>query len=261
MKLENLILKNYLDAQKGLTEIEQVDENNVVLSLPLHFSANTRVELTITRITDDHFAISDMAQTLGELRDAGYGIGGKLKEKVEVIAKTAGLQFKGNHLVRQASSEQLGEAIHQFADVAKTIGDAYLTYGHMRARNEEDELVSRVRQVFMEREYKYKERQELPGLIEQHTVDFYVAPNGTRGLALAVLPNPVRIVAEAWAFKSQDIRQTQKNLAVTIVYDSAKAQDVSKTILDKVVDLAVPSNQIGSLAELLVKAGIPGRKR
>ena len=48
MKLEKLILKNYLDAQRGLTEIEQVDENNVVLSLPLHFSANTRVEVTVT---------------------------------------------------------------------------------------------------------------------------------------------------------------------------------------------------------------------
>src|SRR5258708_39997426 len=124
MSLREQILGNYLDAQRGLTEIEQVDENNVVLSLPLHFSANTRVELAVTRITESYFTISDMAQTLGELKDAGYGIGGKLKEKIRGIAKAAGADFVGNHLVRKCSSEELGEAIHQFADVAKTIGDA-----------------------------------------------------------------------------------------------------------------------------------------
>ncbi len=261
MNLQEQILTNYLDAQRGLTEVEQVDDNNVVLSLPLHFSANTRVELAVTRIADDYFAISDMAQTLGELKDAGYGIGGKLKEKIKGIAKGAGLEFAGNHLIRKCSASQLGEAIHEFADVAKTIGDAYLTYGNKKQKPEEDELVSQVRKVFTERHYKYKEKQELPGEIESHTVDFYVAPNGTRGVALAVLPNPMQVVAEAWGFKSQDIKRVQKNLAVALVYDSARAKDVSKTILDRIVDISIPSNQIGSLGELLSKAGIPSRKK
>lgn len=207
MSLRDQILTNYLDAQRGLTEIEQVDENNVIVSLPLHFSANNRVELTVTRITDTYFAISDMAQTLGELKDAGYNIGGKLKEKVSGFARAAGAEFAGNHLVRKCTAKDLGAAIQEFADVAKTIGDAYLTYGTRRPQPEEDELVERVRRIFKERRYTYTEKQQLDGVIEKHTVDFYIAPNGSRGLALAVLSNPIHIVAEAWGFKSQDIKK------------------------------------------------------
>jgi hypothetical protein len=261
MSLREQILENYLDAQRGLTEVEQVDENNVVLSLPLHFSANTRVELAVTRITDTYFAISDMAQTLGELKDAGYSIGGKLKEKVQGLAKAAGAEFAGNHLVKKCSATELGEAINQFADVAKTIGDAYLTYGTRRLQAEEDELVERVRRIFTEKKYEYKEKQELTGRIETHTVDFYVAPNGTRGLALAVLPNPTQIVAEAWGFKSQDIKQGNKNVAVSIVYDSSRAKDVSKTILETMADVSVPSNAIEGLGDMLINAGIPAHKK
>jgi uncharacterized protein DUF1828 len=260
MSLREQILGSYLDAQRGLTEIEQIDEDNVVLSLPLHFSANTRVELAVTRITDKYFSISDMAQTLGELKDAGYGIGGKLKQKIKAIAKSAGVDFAGNHLVRKCSAEELGEAIHQFADVAKTIGDAYLTYGARKLQPEEDELVARVRRIFTEKEFTYKEKQELAGKIETHTVDFYVAPNGTRGVALAVLPNPTQIVAEAWGFKSQDIRSANNNLAVSIVYDSSRAKDVSKTILQTMADVSVPSNAIEDLPNRLAKAGISSHK-
>src|SRR5260370_7730240 len=116
MSLQDQILTNYLDAQRGLTEIEQVDENNVVLSLPLHFSANTRVELTVTRVTDSYFVISDMAQTLGELKDAGNGLGGKLKEKILMIGKAAGLEFAGNHLAKKQTSNDLTDPIHQSPD-------------------------------------------------------------------------------------------------------------------------------------------------
>jgi len=256
MSLQDQILTNYLDAQRGLTEIEQVDENNVVLSLPLHFSANTRVEVTITKVTEKYFVISDMAQTLGELKDAGYGLSGRLKEKILGIGKTAGLEFAGNHLVMKVSAEELGEAIHRFADVAKTIGDAYLTYSTKRSAVEEDELVTRVRRVFSEKQYKYSEKQAISGVIESHTVDFYVEPNGNRGLALAVLPNPSQIIAEAWGFKSQDIKNAHQNVAMTIVYDSARAKDVSKTILSKVADVSVPSNEIEELGKMLIKAGI-----
>jgi hypothetical protein len=256
MSLREQILSNYLDSQRDLTEIEQVDENNVVLSLPLHFSANTRVEFAITKITDTYFAVSDMAQTLGELKDAGYGIGGRLKEKIHEIAKVAGVEFVGNHLVRKCTAEELGDVIHRFADVTKTIGDAYLTYGTRKAKPEEDELVTRVRRVFTENKYAYKEKQELSGRIETHTVDFYIAPNGSRGLALAVLPNPIQIVAEAWGFKSHDIKVANRNLSVSIVYDASRAKEVSRTILQKMADVSVPSHAIDDLGNILKKAGI-----
>lgn len=260
MSLRDEIFKDYLDAQAGLTEIEQIDENNVALSLPLHFSANTRVELSITRISENYFVISDMAQTLGELKDAGYSLGGRLKERIGNLAIVAGLKFSGNHLVRECSAKELGAAIHQFADVAKTIGDAYLTYGSRRPKEEEDELVGRVRRIFSEKRYEYKEKQEVLGEIETHTVDFYIPPNGTRGLALAVLPNPTQIIAEAWGFKTQDIRHGNKNVAVSVVYDSSRAKEVSKSILQKMADVPVPSNEVDSLSDLLEKAGIPAHR-
>jgi hypothetical protein len=216
MSLREEVFKYYVDAQVGLTEIEQVDDDNVVLSLPLHFSANTRVELAVTRISDKYFAISDMARTLGELKDAGHGINQKLKDKIESFAKPAGLKFVGNHLVRECSAANIGEAIHQFADVAKTIGDAYINYRVPRDRDDEDELIKRVRRMFSERKYSYKEKQEVGGVIEKHTADFYIAPNGSRGLVLAVLPNPTQIVAEAWALRRKILR-TPMNASLSVL--------------------------------------------
>jgi hypothetical protein len=78
-------------------------------------------------------------------------------------------------------------------------------------------------------------------------------------VALAVLPNPIQIVAEAWGFKSQDIRRAN-DIAVTIVYDAARAKDVSKTILQKMADFSVPSNAVEDLGNVLARAGIPARK-
>jgi hypothetical protein len=256
MSLRDQILNQYLDAQRGLTEIEQIDEDNVILSLPLHFSANTRVEFAISKITDSYYAISDMARTLGELKDAGYGTGGKLKEKISKLAKAGNIEFAGNHLLRKCSASELGEAINEFADVAKTIGDAYLTYGTKRLQPEEDELVARVRSIFAEKHYVFREKQEVSGNIEKHTIDFFISPNGNKGLALAVLPNPIKVLAEAWGFKSQDIRKANPNVAVGIVYDSARAKPDSKAILQSTADIPVPSNAINDLADRLTKAGV-----
>lgn len=214
------------------------------------------MEITVTKITENYFAISDMAQTLGELKDAGFGINAQLKEKITNIAKNANAEFAGNHLVRKCSLRDLGESIHAFAEAAKTIGDAYLIYRARKPKEEEDELITRVRQLFTEKRYRYKERQEVSGQIEHHTVDFYIAPNGSRGLALAVLPHPSQLVAEAWGFKTQDIKNANKNLAVSVVYDSSRANDVSRTILDKMADVPVPSSAIGNLGTILYKAGI-----
>jgi hypothetical protein len=261
MSLREQIFSSYLDAQRGLTEVQQVDERNVLLSLPLHFSAMSRVELVVTQITESYYAISDMAQTLGELKDAGYGIGPNLKKRIEDIGKLAGIEFEGNHLVMKCSLDKLGESIHQFAETAKTIGDAYLTYRTRKPKDVEDELITRVRRVFEENKYPIKEKEEVNGEIEKHRVDFYVPPNGTRGLALAVLPNPIQLVAEAWGFKTQDIKRENKNLAVSIVYDSSRAKDVSKAILDKMADIPVPSTAIEDLGSILKRAGILGLQK
>jgi hypothetical protein len=260
MSLREQIFSTYLDAQRGLTEVVQIDEHNVALSLPLHFSANQRVELVVTQITESYYAISDMAQTLGELKDAGYGINAQLKEKIEDLGKLAGVEFQGNHLIKKCSAADLGEAIHQFAEAAKTIGDAYLTYKARKPRELEDELVARVRRTFEREHYSVAEKQEINGRIEKHRVDFYIPPNGTRGLALAVLSNPSHIIAEAWGFKSQDIKRENRNLAVSIVYDSSRAKDESTTILTKIADYPIPSNSIDELGTILRKAGIPAQK-
>lgn len=143
MSLHETVLQKYLDAQRIMADIEQVDSENVMISLPLHFSSNARVEMTVTRITENYFAISDRAQTIGELRDAGYGITGRLKKRMTEIGKPARIQFRGNHLVRECSEEELGQAIQEFADAAKTIGDAYLTYRSKKMEPPEDDLVLR----------------------------------------------------------------------------------------------------------------------
>jgi hypothetical protein len=156
MNLRDQVFNDYIEAQRGLVEVEQTDEANVILSLPLHFSANTRVEIAVTKITDNYFAITDMAQTIGELKDAGLTVGPKLMEKLSALVKAAGMEFAGNHLLKKCSSAELGEAIQQFADAAKTIGDAYLTYRIRRPKEEEDELVTRVRSVFAQRKIPFK---------------------------------------------------------------------------------------------------------
>jgi hypothetical protein len=263
MSLREQIFSTYLDAQRGLTEVSEVDDRNVLLSLPLHFSANQRVELVVTQITESYYAISDMAQTIGELKDAGYGINPRLKEKIENIAKLAGVHFEGNHLMKKCSASELGESIHQFAEVAKTIGDAYLTYRMRKPKELEDELIAKVRRIFEKEHYAVAEKQEVKGRIEKHTIDFYIPPNGTRGLALAVLTNPSHIIAEAWGFKTQDIKYANQNLAVSLVYDSSRARDESTTILNNVADYPIPSSSINEMGDILKKAGIPaaGSKR
>jgi hypothetical protein len=113
-----------------------------------------------------------------------------------------------------------------------------------------------VRRAFTKNKYAYEEKQEVSGRIETHTVDFYIAPNGSHGLALAVLPNPIQIVAEAWGFKTRDIKQANRNLSVSIVYDASRAKEVSRTILQKMADVAVPSNVVDDLGSILKMAGI-----
>jgi len=77
-----------------------------------------------------------------------------------------------------------------------------------------------------------------------------------RGLVLAVLPNPTQIIAEAWGFKTQDIKHANDRLTISIVYDASKAKEVSKTILEKMADVPVASNTIEDLGKKLETAGV-----
>src|SRR5689334_509291 len=121
MSIAEDVLKKYFEAQRDLLAIEGVDERSAIISLPLHFSANARVELSVTRVSKDQFVISDMAQTIGELKDAGYSVRDKLRERILGMVEISRLQLDGNTLIRQCSEEELGNAIHAFADAAKTI--------------------------------------------------------------------------------------------------------------------------------------------
>jgi hypothetical protein len=245
MSIATNVLSKYFDAQKELIEIEAVDDRSAIISLPIHFSAHTRVELSVTQVTKDQFVISDMAQTIGELKDAGYRVKDTVRERIVGMVKISQLELEGNTLLRQCSAEELGTAIHEFADAAKTIGDAYLAYpSRPRVTKIEDELKEQVRRAFQKKQYFYKEKEIVPGEVEEHRVDFFIHPNGANGLAVAVLGDPDRVHAEAWGFKTLDIKNKSKGrVIVGIVYNDQKTQEISRHIIDKMADLSVPSSK------------------
>ena len=247
------VLSKYFEAQKDLVEIEAVDDRSAIISLPVHFSANTRVELSVTQVTKKQYVISDMAQTIGELKDAGYQVKDNLRERIVDMVKISQLHLDGNTLLRQCSAKDLGAAIHAFADSAKTIGDAYLAYPRRsRVTRFEDELKEKVRSTFRRRRYFYKEREIVLGEVEEHRVDFYIHPNGANGLAVAILGDPDRLHAEAWGFKTLDIRNKSKGrVIVGIVYNDLKTQEISRNIIDRMADVPVPASDIDSFSERL----------
>jgi len=254
MSITKEILTRYLDAQKDLIAIESVDDRSAILSLPLHFSAYSRVELSVTQVTKSQFVVSDMGQTIGEMKDAGYQVKDKVRQRIVELVKIAQLQLDGNTLLRQCSADQLGKVIHDFADAAKTVGDAYLAYPSRggSVSKVEDDLKKQIRSTFNQKHYLYKETQTLPGEIEEHTLDFVINPNGAKGLALGVLPNADRVHAEAWAFKTHDIKRgTNDRFVVGIVYNAAKVVEISKHILDKMADLSIPSSAFALFGERL----------
>lgn len=253
MSIAEDVLTKYFEAQRDLLAIESVDERSAIISLPLHFSANARVELSITQVTKDQFVISDMAQTIGELKDAGYKVKDKLRERILGMIQISRLQLDGNTLIRQCSDKELGSAIHAFADAAKTIGDAYLVYpGRTRVSKIEDDLKTRVRKTFNNKRYYYKEKEVVPGEVEEHRVDFYIRPNGANGLALEILADPDRVHAEAWAFKTLDIRnKSAGRVMVGIIYNDEKVKEVSRRIIEQVADLSIAASEFNYFSERL----------
>jgi hypothetical protein len=244
-RLADNILEKYFQSHHELIAAEDIDERRVLLSFPVYFSANHRVELAVQQLPSGDFQISDMAQIVAELKLAGVPVGGKTKERIERVAKNANIRFVGNTLVRECTSEQLGEVLHLFADSAKSVGDAYLVH---RSRIEtEDELRAKVKRVLVVQNQPFKEFEELKGEVESHRVDFFLPPNGLPSLALSVLPRPTRLTAEAWAFKASDMKSINTKLEVGLVYGVEYTKDIPKDIITKKIDIAIPSTDLDAL--------------
>jgi len=258
MSLDLEILTEYLEAQKELVAVESVDERTAIISLPLHFSAYTRVEISVTEITPDQYVLSDMAKTIGELKDAGFQVKDKLRQRINEMVEIQRVLISGNTLIKHCSRQDLGNAITQFGEAAKTIGDAYLVYPRASSASKiEDDVKQKVRKTFERKNYAYQERKEVPGSIENHRVDFLIHPNGAKGLALAVLPDPDRIHAEAWGFKTQDIKTVSKDrIIVGVLYNAEKAKDISRNILARIADLSVAFSEVDEFGERLEAFGV-----
>jgi hypothetical protein len=246
MNLVTDILTAYLDGQKKLIEFEELDKNNCLVSLPRHFSAHTRVELTISRLSNDQFLLTDQGQTVSELKDAGVPVGPAVLERLSALIRIWKVDLVGVNLVKTVRHRDLGIAIHEFGEAAKTVGDAYLTARDYETdRRVEESLKDQVRRTFQSEHYFYREQQNVPGKVETagHKVDFYIPPNGSNGLALEVLSKPNKLQAEAWGFRSRDMKDANKRLLVGFVYDET-AKDLSRTILNSIADISLSETEL-----------------
>jgi hypothetical protein len=254
IELQNLALDKFFDFYKSDIESEVIDKNNVVISFPVHFSGFHRVEITVTQLSPDSFLISDGAKTIDELKMAGYALTGKLKKRLEIISKLARIRVVSDHLVCDSNSGDLGSSIQRFLEATKTIGDAYLVQRTGMPRD--TDLINRVSSFLAEQQVPFQTKHPLNGEFERHIIDFYFPPNGAPGLALSVMNNPSRTFAEAWAFRSLDIKKVNQRTQVGVVYDDQEARDNSKSILNGMLDVSVPSSDIPALRQSLRSIGI-----
>ena len=253
MSITEDVLTTYLEAQKQLIEFEELDKDNCVVSLPRHFSAHTRVELLVSRLSPDQFVLTDQGQTIGELKDAGVPVGRTLLERAKKLIRIWRVALDGIALVRTCRYNELGVAVHEFGEAAKTVGDAYLSARDYETdRRVEEQLKDRVRRTFQDERYFYREQQSVPGKVEisGHKVDFYIPANGSNGLALEVLSKPNKLQAEAWGFRTRDMKEANKKLLVGFVYDET-AKDLSRTILGSIADFALSPIDLLGLGEQL----------
>jgi hypothetical protein len=78
-ELQGLAISKFFEFYSGDLVSESVDDNNVVISFPMHFSGFHRVEVTVSRVNPGLFIISDGARTTEELKSSGYPINSRLK--------------------------------------------------------------------------------------------------------------------------------------------------------------------------------------
>ena len=253
-ELQNLALDRFFEFYKNDIETEVIDARNVVLSFPVHFSSFHRVEITITQTAGETFIISDGAKVIDELRTAGYSLNNKLRARLESICKFARIRVINDHLVSNSSLKELGSSIQRFVEAAKTIGDAYLV---QRTTIKRDlDLLDEVSSFLVKQGVSFRKKQPLSGQFERHVVDFYFPPNGVPGLALSVMNNTSRTTAEAWAFRSLDIKKINERTQVGVVYEDNGIRDNSLSILMGVLDVSVPSSDISRLRGSLATIGL-----
>ena len=243
--LADLILGRYLGTYRNLIEAQAVEKDSVTLSFPFHYSGQHRIELTITQVTATQFLISDMARTIGELRDFGLGIGTKMRDRLEGITKTAGLKIVQDHLVLESSAEELGNNVQRSLEAVKTVADVYLVH-RVRMPTDQD-LVRQVREILNKKRLLYREKERINGQLETHAVDFLLPKNGKPALAIAVLPgHSSHLIAEAWGFKCDDMRVAHSELKIGLVYDTKAGiwAGESKHILETKADIAVGSDAL-----------------
>jgi hypothetical protein len=245
------ILENYFSTHKELIATEQVDDNSVIVSFPLHFVGNHRVEVSITE-ADGILLISDIGRTISELKDYGYSVSPGLLSRMVQIAKPANVRIVNENLVMDCRPGEVGASLHSFAEAAKTIGDAYLAF-HVKTPPEK-KLLEAVGQLLNESAIAYKTSHKIRGKIDAHAVDFYVPPNGHPGLALEVLGGyNTHTTAQIWHFKCQDIRAFDNRMKVGIVYDIEESNwsEKSEAILRDVADFALSSTDIIRLPSIV----------
>src|ERR1035437_920379 len=252
--LRDLAINKFLDFYKSDLDSESIDDNNVVLSFPVHFSGFHRIEITITQVNPGHFLISDGAKTIDELKNAGYDLSSKLRQRLEKISRLEQIRAVNASLVSETDAASLGSSIQRFVEAAKTIGDAYLV--QRAAPPKDTNLINLVSEFLATQSVPYQTKRSVEGRIEKHSVDFLFPPNGVPGLALAVMGNPTRMAAEAWAFKAGDIKAMDARMRVGIVYESDFASDRSRAILTGSVDVSVPSSEMSMLAQGMRSMGI-----
>jgi hypothetical protein len=247
------VLEQYLKTYKNLISVEQIDDNSVSLSFPFHFASNHRIEVVVTHATQNEYIISDSARIMTELKASGQVITKKLHERLEDLGKAAGLRVIKGYLILNSTREQLGINIQQFLETAKTIGDVYFV--HRDRGINDQEIVARVKSVLDAEKVVYQEKFSLSGEIEPHKFNFYVPPNGTKALALAVLSSQnTHNAAQVWAFKTEDVKRQPVNrgLRVGIVYDTEQTwTDESKRILESRADLVVTDRDVEQIAPYL----------
>lgn len=249
------IIKAYLDAYRKLVVSERVRDKNAspstALSIPLHISGNHRVEVTVTEFSPGKYILSDMARTLGELAEGGKTITSDFRKRAEEVAAQFGTEFVLDHLICQSDATALGGSIQRLAEACKTIGDVYLLqrshYVHVRS------VVDEVKRIFKARQIEFKQDFKVPGELEKHDFDVYVAPNGKPGVAVAVIAgHNTHALAKVWAFNCWDVRNfhPNKKLKLGLVLDeedSAPWTSGSRKILRKTADIVAPSNDLDAL--------------
>jgi hypothetical protein len=167
----------------------------------------------------------------------------------------ARIRVVNNYLIAESDAQSLGSSIQRFLEAAKTIGDAYLVQRAYPPRD--TNLMNQVSEFLASRQVPYQRKHTLRGKVENHTIDFYFPPNGVPGLALSVMSNPTHIAAQAWAFKSGDIKSENQRTRIGIVYESDGEVGRSvKAILQYSADMAVPSSDMQTLQSELREIGI-----